>query len=195
MKDNPRANVSTLIHELQHLLQTQRELPSDLLETELESYILDFRVGREMGDKPRRGSYDERAQAAFKRGFEPFMEFLAKEYPEDAPMWKTRSRDYAARLRKGLSASEAKLDSLEKSRAERLRVLEQMRGLGHSEPELRNYRQDSIGPLDAAIQTMTRAVDWARADLAILADPATREQARAYARSVVRRARAYQKVF
>ena len=195
MKNGPHTNVSTLIHELQHLLQTQRALPSDLLETELESYLLDFRVGREMGDTPRRGSYDERAQAAFKRGFEPFMEFLAKEYPEDSPMWKTRSRAYAARLRKGLSASEAKLDSLAKSRVERLRVLEQMRGLGHLEPELRNYRQDSIGPLDAMIETMTRAVEWARKDLAILADPVTRDQARAYARSVVRRARAYQKIF
>jgi GNAT superfamily N-acetyltransferase len=196
MKDSPRANVSTLIHELQHLLQTQRqEIPSDLLETELEAYVVDFRVSRELNDKPKTGSYDARAQAAFKDGLEPFMGFLRKQYPEDAQLHKTKARDYENRLRDGLAESTAKLEGLEIERAERLRVLEQMRGLGHGESELTNYRQDAIAPLDAAIQTMNRAIEWARKDIAILASPETRAQARAYARSVIRRARAFQKIF
>lgn len=195
MRSGPRANVSTLIHELQHLLQTRYELPSDLLETELESYVVDFRVSREMGDTPRPGSYDARSQAAFKKGLEPFLAFLRKEYPEDAQLHKTRSKDYEARLRKGLETSTAKLERLKGEREERLRVLEQMKGLGHTESELSNYRQDAIGPLDAAISTMERAVSWAVRDIAILASPERRAAARAYARSVIRRARAFQKIF
>ncbi len=195
MAEGPRANVSTIIHELQHLLQSGRTLPSDLLETELEAYVVDFRVSREMNDKPPRGSYDARAQAAFKRGLEPFMGFLRREYPEDAQLHKTRSKDYESRLRGELAASESRRAELAVERAERVRVLEQMRALGHAPSELGAYERDSIGPLDAALDALDRAIDWARKDIAILADPQTRAKARAYARSVVRRARAYQKIF
>jgi len=117
MKDRPRANVATLIHELRHMLQTSRPLPSDLLETELESYVVDFRVAREMNDRPRRGSYDARAQAKFKEGLEPFMAFLRKEYPEDAQLHKTAARAYEARLRRGLESSAAKLKRLQGERS------------------------------------------------------------------------------
>lgn len=195
LRGSPRANVSTLIHELQHLLQTRAPVPSDLLETELEAYVVDFRVSRELGEKPRRGSYDARAEAAFKKGLEPFLRFLREEYPEDAQLHGTKSRDYENRLRRGLESSAKKLERLQGERAARLRVLEQMRGLGQREADLENYRQDAISPLDAAIATADRAIGWARKDLALLADPATRAAARAYARSVVRRARAFQKIF
>lgn len=191
----PRENVSTLIHELQHLLQTQRDLPSDLLETELEAYVVDFRVSRELNEMPRRGSYDARAQTAFKEGLEPFLGFLRKQYPEDAQLHKTRTRDYEDRLRRGLETSRQRLERLQSERDARMLVLEQMRGFGHADAELENYRQDAVAPLDAAIQTMNRAIDWARKDLAVLASPETRAQARAYARSVIRRARAFQKIF
>ena len=195
MKAGPRANVATLIHELQHMLQTSLPLPSDLLETELESYLVDFRVARELNDKPRRGSYDARAREKFKEGLEPFMAFLRKEYPEDAQLHRTTARAYATRLRRGLETSTAKLERLRAERTERLQVLDQMRGLGHSEAELKNYREDALTPIDAAISTMERAAGWARADIAIMTNPALRAKARAYARAAVRRARALQKIF
>lgn len=195
IKKNPRANVPTLIHELQHLLQTGLDVPSDLLETELEAYLVDFRVSRELDEKPKRGSYDARAQAKFKEGLEPFLGFLRKQYPEDAQLHKTRSRDYKNRLRANLETSRAAAAGLRKERKSRLLVLEQMRGLGHSNGELKAYRQDAIAPLDAAMQTLNRAIEWAKQDLAMLANPKTRAKARAYARSVIRRARAFQKVF
>jgi hypothetical protein len=195
MKDSARENVSTVIHELQHLLQTQLDVPSDLLETELEAYVVDFRVARELGLKPRKRSYDEKAQNAFKEGLEPFMGYLRKQYPEDAQLHKTRSSAYEARLRRDLGGSIEKLQQLETDRTDRGRVLAQMRVLGHSESEITNYRQDSIAPIDAAIQTLERAIGWSRKDIAILADPAARAKARGYARSVIRRARAFQKIF
>jgi hypothetical protein len=148
-----------------------------------------------MNEKPKRGSYDERAQAAFKNGLEPFMSYLRKEYPEDAQLHKTRSHDYEARLRRGLEKSTAKLERLDKERTAKIIVLEQMERLGHTRNQLNNYRQDAIAPLDAAISTMNRAIDWARKDIGILASPELRAKARAYARSVIRRARAFQKVF
>lgn len=191
----PRENVSTLIHELQHLLQTRPGIPSDLLETELEAFVVDFRVGRELGVRPSPGSHDARAQAAFKEGLEPFLGYLRAQYPENAQLHKTRSRAYEARLRAGLEDSTAELARLGAERADRERVLARMRALGHPETQLENYRQDSIAPVDAELSTMRRAIGWAKADLAIFADPASRARARAYARSVIRRARAFQRIF
>lgn len=196
MRDEPRANVSTVIHELQHMLQAaRRTLPSDLLETELEAYVVDFKVGRELGENPVPGSYDARAHDAFKAGLEPFMAFLRAEYPEDAQLHKTRSRAYYERLQKGLDASEAELKRLSQEKAERLAVHRQMNDLGHSAAELRNYAVDSIGPVDAAISTMERAIAWAKQDLAVMGTIETRAAARRYARNAIRRARRFQKIF
>ena len=195
INDNPQANVSTLMHELVHFMQRDLPLPSDLLETELEAYIVDFRVSHELGVKAPSDSFNASAQKELKKGFEPFMELLSAQYGEDALLWKTRSRAYEARLRSVLQRSSSKLKSLQTKRADKNRVLEQMRNMGQSESELDAYRDDALLPLDAAVKKLERALEWARKDLAILADPETRRQARAYARSVIRRARAFQKVF
>jgi len=190
----PRANVATLIHELQHMLQGKHDVPSDLLETELEAYMVDFRVTRELGEKPK-SEYDKKAHRAFKRGLEPFMAYLRKEYPETAQLHKTRSRDYEARLRAGLEEETALRRKLVDERIERTRVLDQMRELGHPEPELRSYHEDVVAPIDSLISIADRAIEWARKDLEIFANPETLAKARKYARAVVRRARRYQKIF
>jgi len=194
-RDTPRANVALIIHELQHLLQTVHDIPSDLLEAEVESYVVDFRVVRELKDVARPGSPDARLQAKFKEGFEPFMDYLGKRYSEDSPLYKTRARDYEDRLRASLVKSTAKLERLNEERAERMLVLDQMRRLGHSAPELDSYRQDELTPLDAKIELVLRQIGWSRKDIALLGDPARLAKARAYARAVVRRARAFQKIF
>ena len=195
INDNPQANVSTLMHELVHFMQRDLPLPSDLLETELEAYIVDFRVSHELGVKAPSDSFNASAQKELKKGFEPFMELLSAQYGEDALLWKTRSRAYEARLRSVLQRSSSKLKSLQTKRADKNRVLEQMRNMGQSESELDAYRDDALLPLDAAVKNLERALEWARKDLAVLADPETRRQARAYSHSVVRRARAFQKIF
>lgn len=193
--DAPRANVALIIHELQHLLQTKHDIPSDLLEAEVEAYVVDFRVVRELNDVAKPGSNDARIQAKFKKGFEPFMSYLGKRYSEDAPLHKTKSRDYENRLRRGLDRSTAKLGRLNGEREERVLVLDQMRRLGHSQFELKNYRRDEIAPIEAKIETVRRQIGWSRKDIALLADPGRRAKARAYARAVIRRARAFQKIF
>lgn len=191
--EGARANAPTLIHELLHLIQSDRPLPSDLIETELEAYLADFRVHRELGLTPKRGSYDDRAQRAFRRGVEPFMRFLAAQYPEDAALWRTRTKDYEARLRAGLVLSRADLKNLAADRAEKRAVLERMRAVGQPRRERRAYREDALAPLDAALEETRRAIAWAVADLAALANPESRAAARRYARSVIRRARYYQR--
>ncbi len=195
VEHGPRSNVQTLIHEMTHRLQADMPLPSDLLETELDSYITDFKIGRELGEKPSRGTWDWKAQRAYKRGLEPFLDYLQKQYPENAPLRGTRSKDYAARLRRELDASREELAAVRKERAERARVLEEMRRLGHPERETRAYAEDSVAPVDAVIATMERAIAWAEHDLGVFASPEKLAFARRYARAAVRRARAFQKIF
>jgi hypothetical protein len=189
MKDGPAAAVPTLVHELQHMLQKPLYVPSDLLETELEAYTVDFRTARELGLTPKKGTYDERAHRAFKKGVPAFVKFLEKEYPEDQALYRRTAADYAARLEKQLKGTERKLSRAERERREKLAVLEQMKALGHPETETRNYREDALGPVERLIDELRRARDYALADLALLRDPGTRDAARRYARNVIRRAR------
>lgn len=194
-KDTPRANVALIIHELQHVLQTRHDLPSDLLETEVESYMVDFRIVRELGDVARPGSTDAKLQAKFKEGFAPFMDYLGKRYSEDSPLYKTKSLDYTHRLMRGLDKATAKLGQVEEERAERLRVLKQMGRLGHPQHELSAYKQDEIAPLDAKIGELWREIRWAQSDIVLMLNPERVAKARAYSRSVIRRMRAFQKIF
>ena len=123
------------------------------------------------------------------------MAVLGRQYRQNAPLRKTSARDYEARLHSVLERSSAKLAKLEAKRAKRNRALEQMRGLGQTESEINAYREDFLPPIDAAAARLRRVVEWARKDLAVLADPTTLKQARAYSRAVIRRARAFQRVF
>lgn len=192
LQRDPRQNVATLIHELRHMLQGASDIPSDLLEAELDAYVVDMRVDRELGVKPSR-PYDKRAAAAYKRGLEPFMGFLKKEYPEDAALWRTRSLAYRMRLEKQLDDAERSKAALEAGRAERAATLARMESLGHPAGDLENFRQDVLAPIDSKIATVDRLIAWARKDLAIFSDPARLASARRYARNAIRRARAFQK--
>lgn len=189
MKDGPVAAVPTLVHELQHMLQKPLYVPSDLLETELEAYTVDFRTARELGLTPKKGTYDERAHRAFEKGVPAFVDFLVKEYPEDQALYSRSTREYSARLEKQLARTEKKLEKARAELDEKKAVLAQMERLGQPAKERRNYREDALGPVERLIDDLSRAREYALADLAVLRDPAKREAARRYARNVIRRAR------
>ena len=189
MKDGPAAAVPTLIHELQHMLQKPLYVPSDLLETELEAYTVDFRTARELGLKPKKGSYDDRAHRAFKKGVPAFVKFLEKEYPEDQALYRRSTEEYSAKLEKQLARAEKQLARAKEERAEKKAVLAQMERLGQGAKERRNYKEDALGPVERLIDDLRRAREYALADLALLRDPAKRQAARRYARNVIRRAR------
>lgn len=194
-KYGAKASVSTLIHELRHFMQKDLPVPSDLLETEIESYVIDFKVMKELRDKPRRGSYDERAHNAFKKGVPEFVKFLEKEYPEDQAFYNRRTSQYRRETAKNLEEAKAERRALESQKRERLAVIEQMRSVGHPKTLIDQYREDTVDPLDAKLVDVRRAISWATKDLAMLASPDTRAAARRYARNVIRRARRFQKVF
>ena len=192
---NPNANVATLGHELVHYLQQNMRLPSDLLETEVEAYITDFQISRELGYKQPRGEFNSAAQRNIKKGFGTFMRMLRKQYPEDASLWNTTTRDYKDRLHSIIKDSRAKLAAERDDLAKRKGTIEQMREAGYLKSEIKAYRQDNLPKIDARIVKFRRLIQWARKDLVVLSDPATLREARAYARSVVRRAREFQKKF
>jgi|CXWL01.1.fsa_nt_gi hypothetical protein len=192
---NPNANVATLVHELVHYMQRDIKLPSDLLETEVESYITDFRVSQELGYKPPADDFNAALQKSMKRGFKPFMRTLHKQYPDNAFLWGTPTRDYQARLQSIIQESRPKLAEAVADRAAKKLVIDQMREIGQPQSEIKAYRQDNVPKIDARIVKYRRLIQWARKDLAILSDSKALRTARAYARSVVRRAREFQKEF
>ena len=193
VKGSPNANVATLIHELRHFMQRDIALPSDLLETEVDSYITDFRVSRELGYKQPSDDFNAYAQTILKKGLKPFMLALRKQYPEDAFLWSTPTRDYQARLHSIIEKNNSKLEKKKAERAKKMGIMEQMRGIGQPQSEIKAYRQDNLPKIDARIVSLSRAIQWARKDLAILSDSAALRKARAYARAVIRRARTLQK--
>ncbi len=83
LKEPLGSGATTLMHELRHWVQLRSGLPMDPLELELDAYLVDFRVARDLGDHVPPRSYDGRARAAFVRGLGPFLRFLARHYPED----------------------------------------------------------------------------------------------------------------
>ncbi len=192
---NPNANVATLSHELVHYMQENMRLPSDLLETEVEAYITDFQVSKELGYKPPHREFNAAVQRNIKKGFGPFMRMLRKQYPEDASLWNTTTHDYKARLHFIIKDSRTKLATERDERAKKKGTIEDMRDAGYLKSQIRAYRQDNMPKIDARIIKFRRLIEWARKDLAVLSDPATLGPARAYARSVIRRAREFQKKF
>lgn len=182
--EGPRRTVPTLAHESTHVLQKARAvLPSDSFEMEIEAYIVDFKTHRELGLKPPRGSYDDRAQKAFKKGYDQFIRFLGDEYPDNI-----RYADYERHLEgeeAGLLEMRAQLHA---HLAERRAVLKTLRGR-----EAKNFRAQYMLPLEKALQENKALLRWVRSDGKIMTDPIRRKAYRDEARRIRRRARAEQK--
>lgn len=180
----PVQTVPTLAHEATHAVQKARAvLPSDSFEMEVEAYIVDFKTHRELGIKPPRGTYDDRAQRAFKKGYDEFIAFLKKEYPRNV-----RYRDYARHLRGQEARVLASRARLRRRLAERAAVLKTLRG-----SEAANYRAQYLLPVRKQLQENKALLGWVRSDLAIMDDPVRREAYRDEARRIRLRARAEQK--
>lgn len=174
-----------LAHELRHAVQKGKGLP-DVFELELDAYMVDFQTAVELDDVEDVGSYDARARKAFKRGPEAFVKFLRRYYKAD-PALHGRVREHRKDLRADLEAEVANRQKLAALLHRRMKVLHAMEQSRYPAELVENYRVDTIAPIQRKLSAAERLIGWYRRDLEILADPARRRRAAAFARRTVKR--------
>lgn len=190
---SPSAMATVLVHELQHVLQKSKGLPGDALELELEAYLIDFTVHRELGVKPRPGSWDERAQAKFAEGVKPFMTWLLKEYGDNIPLIGSSVDAYDAVLAEHQKKAERAIARHSKSLAKTQAILADMERTGQRPAAIAAYRDGVVAGFAGKLREAQVALDWAKRDRALLRRPVSRKRYQDFARRVHARAKALQK--
>ncbi len=181
------AAAATLIHELRHVVQKEWALPFDAAELELDAYVVDFSVSRELGDKRPMDKYDARANRAFKGGVRSFQRFLQKEYPHD--LWLGRSVDtYAANVQALRAEEVASAERLRRRLEDKRKVARAMERAGYSARSLEAFAAAELRPLAARLEDLLSAIAWRDRDLELLSSPAARRRYADFARDARKRA-------
>ncbi len=190
LKRDPRQSAPILAHELQHVLQRAKNIPTDALELEIESYTVENRVWSELGVEPEPGSFARQVRRRLTKDLRGFVNWLGNEYKQNIPLYGSSLDAYVARLGKKLAAAERSAAATRRKRAAVERVLRSMRDNGMSEAAVEAHRQEDWEPLDRSLRDGAANRGWIERDLRLLAEPEGRERFRAYVRGVIRRARA-----
>jgi len=190
LKRDPYQSAPILAHELQHALQRAMDLPVDALELEVESYTVENRVWTELGARPEAGSFARPARNRIMKDLPGFVTWLGGEYKNNIPLYGSSIKAYIARLEKKLKSARSVETRTRRKRAAVERVLESMRASGMSEDKIAAHRRDDLEPLDRSLRDAAVNRAWTERDLLMLSEPEGRERFRAYARGVIRRARA-----
>ena len=190
LKRDPFQSAPIVAHELQHVLQRAMELPVDALELEIESYTVESRVWTELGVEPAAGSFARDARKRLKKDVPGFVKWLSKQYKDNIPLYDSTMEEYIARLEKNLVKAE-KADARTRKKIKALeRVLESMKKNGMKDEAIAAHRREDLEPLERSLLDGAVNRGWIERDLRRLKEPAIRESFRAYARGVIRRARA-----
>lgn len=190
LKMDPLHSAPILAHELQHVLQRAMELPADALELEIESYTVESRVWSELGVEPEAGSFARMARARLLKDTPGFAKWLGEQYKSNIALYGSTMEAYIAELETKLKSS---LSSEAKTRRKIKaveRVLASMSANGMSEDAIAAHRRGDLEPLERSLRDAAVNRGWIERDLVRLAEPMIRERFRAYARGVIRRARA-----
>ncbi|MDD5301869.1 MAG: hypothetical protein PHS14_02085 [Elusimicrobia bacterium] len=190
LRRDPLQSAPILAHELQHVLQRSVNLPADALELEIESYTVESRVWSELGVEPEAGSFAREARRRIMKDAPAFVKWLGREYKRNIPLYGFTVGAYVARLQKNLAAAELAESRTLRKRAAVERVLASMRANGMSEDAIAAHRREDLEPLERSLRDGVVNRAWIEHDLLELSGPAARARFRAYARGVIRRARA-----
>lgn len=190
LKRDPFQSAPVLAHELQHVLQRAMELPVDALELEIESCTVESRVWSELGVEPKAGTFSRKARSLITKDAAAFVKWLGQRYKDNIPLYGSTLDAYIARLKKQFAAAKRAEAKTRRKRAAVERVLDSMRANGMSEDAIAAHRRDDLEPLDRSLRDGAVNRGWIERDLRLLSEPAARERFRAYARGVIRRARA-----
>jgi hypothetical protein len=190
LKRDPFQSAPILAHELQHVLQRAMELPADALELEIESYTVESRVWSELGVEPEAGSFARMARARLLKDAPGFVKWLGNEYKNNIALYGSTMDEYIAALTKKLEAARRTEAKTRRKMISVERVMASMRANGMSEDAIAAHRREDLEPLERSLRDGAVNRGWIERDLARLSEPAIRERFRAYARGVLRRARA-----
>ena len=190
LKRDPLQSAPILAHELQHVLQRALELPADALELEIESYTVESRVWSELGVEPEAGSFARMARTRLLKDAPGFVKWLGKEYKNNVALYGSTMDEYVAALEKKLESARRSEAKTRRKIIAVERVLASMRANGMSEEAITAHRQGDLEPLERSLRDGAVNRGWLERDLARLSEPAIRAVFRAYARGVIRRARA-----
>ena len=190
LKRDPLQSAPILAHELQHVLQRAMELPADALELEIESYTVESRVWSELGIEPEAGSFARMARTRLLKDTPAFVKWLGEQYKNNVALYGSTTDEYVSALTKKLVAAMcAEAKTMRKIEAVE-RVMASMRANGMSEDAIAAHRREDLEPLERSLRDGAVNRGWIERDLLRLSEPAIRERFRAYARGVIRRARA-----
>jgi hypothetical protein len=195
MKWEPAAAVPTLIHELTHVLQEAKGLPTAALELELEAYLHSFKVAHELGLSFKRGHALLSYSRKFKHSYSAFVEQILENYEDSISLM---NRDFNAVekvLLKQVAAHEKTVAEWEYYLANRQRTLARMQQLGFKDWQIKNFRADEVEYARGMLVSWEANLNWLLADLKKMRTPSGRKAYAKYTRSVLQRARAFQRVY
>ena len=193
LKDPPEAVAPLLLHELQHALQYAGSVPSGAIETELEAYVVQFRVADELGWKPPRSEFHAAARRKLEAGVDRFVDYVKNAYKQSLGLVGSSMEELEAKLELRRRRQVGRRARLEKELADKEQILERMRETGQSEEAIRRFQLDERDTLLVRLRDAAHELTWMERDLQILRDPVLRKRYRAYAGNVMRRVRAYRR--
>jgi hypothetical protein len=190
LQRDPFQSAPILAHELQHVLQRALERPIDALEIEIESYTIESRVWNELAVEPEAGTFAREARKRLLKGVPGFVKWLSEQYKDNIPLYDSTMDEYVARLEKNLVKA-GKVEARTRKEIRALeRVLASMKKNGMPEAAIAAHRREDMEPLERSLRDGAVNRGWIERDLLRLKEPELRAGFRAYARGVIRRARA-----
>jgi hypothetical protein len=184
---------SAYIHELVHVLQKGKDLPFNGIELEIEAFIKQLKVARELGVKWGKDDFHYGLHRALKASVEGFVEYLIDSPGyEDSITLVGHDFSYAERqLRDMETASRRAIESSEDHYKEREQTLKLMRSLGYADFRVKAYRGDEVLATEEVIVSHESAIHLARRDQRILRTRTGRRRYLEFSREALKEARSF----
>ena len=192
-KDTVEKAASALVHELVHVLQKGKDLPFNGLELEIEAFIKQLKVARELGVKWGKDDFHYGLHRALKASVEGFIDYIhTSDGYEDSITLVGHDFEYAEQqLRDMEKESQRAIDSSEEYYKQREQTLKLMRKLGYPEFRVKAYRGDEVLATEEVVVSHEAAIHLARRDQRILRTRTGRQRYLKFTRDSLKEARQF----
>ncbi|PIP81644.1 MAG: hypothetical protein CO113_12915 [Elusimicrobia bacterium CG_4_9_14_3_um_filter_62_55] len=191
--DSDEKAAAALIHELVHVLQKGEDLPFYGVELELEAYIAQFKVVRELGAVWGKDDFHHGAYRSLKASVEGFLKMLVAQpqYKDSLSLIGSDFRKFEEQLRGMERKAQRTADQMEAYLKDREATLKRLRKLGVSERRSDAYRGKEVLASEEILVSWELEIHRVRRDLRILRTPVGRHRYLDFSRRVLREARAF----